>query len=135
MNIVEKILAKAAGTDRVSPGEIVEASIDKAMMNDITGPLAIDAFRKIRGVPGVQKTIHHTLSSNITHSGPVVWLVADAVLDLVELKVRDARSALDLHGSLDGHAGERVGNTRVSIGTGRCTRVCWLWSGRGRTEP
>jgi 3-isopropylmalate/(R)-2-methylmalate dehydratase large subunit len=49
VNIVEKILAKAAGRDRVSPGEIVEASIDKAMMNDITGPLAIDAFRKMEG--------------------------------------------------------------------------------------
>jgi 3-isopropylmalate/(R)-2-methylmalate dehydratase large subunit len=49
VNIVEKILAKAAGRPRVAPGEIVDASIDKAMMNDITGPLAIDAFRKMEG--------------------------------------------------------------------------------------
>lgn len=49
MNIVEKILAKASSRDRVYPGEIVEATIDKAMMNDITGPLAIDAFRKMEG--------------------------------------------------------------------------------------
>ncbi len=33
----------------MSPGEIVEARIDKAMMNDITGPLAIEAFRNMGG--------------------------------------------------------------------------------------
>ncbi len=49
MNIVEKILAQAAHRDRVSPGEIVEAQIDKAMMNDITGPLAIEAFQQMGG--------------------------------------------------------------------------------------
>lgn len=49
MNIVEKILAKASNQDQVSPGEIVEARIDKAMMNDITGPLAIEAFKNMGG--------------------------------------------------------------------------------------
>jgi 3-isopropylmalate/(R)-2-methylmalate dehydratase large subunit len=49
LNIVEKILAKASNRDLVSPGEIVEARIDKAMMNDITGPLAIEAFKKMDG--------------------------------------------------------------------------------------
>lgn len=49
MNIVEKILARAAHREQVSPGEIVEAQIDKAMMNDITGPLAIEAFQKMGG--------------------------------------------------------------------------------------
>lgn len=33
----------------MSPGEIVEARIDKAMMNDITGPLAIEAFKNMGG--------------------------------------------------------------------------------------
>jgi 3-isopropylmalate/(R)-2-methylmalate dehydratase large subunit len=49
LNIVEKILAKASDQDQVSPGEIVEARIDKAMMNDITGPLAIEAFKNMGG--------------------------------------------------------------------------------------
>ncbi len=51
MNIFEKILAKAAGKSRVEPNEIIEASIDMAMMHDLTGPLTIHQFRKI----GVQK--------------------------------------------------------------------------------
>jgi len=51
VNISEKILAKASGKKSVSPGEIVEAKVDMAMINEITGPLAIEAFHKI----GVKK--------------------------------------------------------------------------------
>ena len=47
MNIIEKILAGASGKGEVTPGEIVEASIDVAMIHDLTGPLAIESFRKI----------------------------------------------------------------------------------------
>ncbi len=47
MNISEKILAAASGTNEVRPGEIVEAKVDTAMVNEITGPLAIEAFHKI----------------------------------------------------------------------------------------
>jgi 3-isopropylmalate/(R)-2-methylmalate dehydratase large subunit len=47
MNIIEKILANASGKREVSPEEIVEASIDVAMIHDLTGPLAIKSFRKI----------------------------------------------------------------------------------------
>ena len=47
MNIIEKILANASGKRAVSPGEIIEASIDAAMIHDLTGPLAIKSFRKI----------------------------------------------------------------------------------------
>ena len=47
MNILEKILAKASGKDKVAPGEIVEASVDVAMIHDLTGPLTIESFRKI----------------------------------------------------------------------------------------
>lgn len=47
MNISEKILAAGSGRDEVSPGEIVKAKVDMAMINDITGPLAINAFHKI----------------------------------------------------------------------------------------
>jgi 3-isopropylmalate/(R)-2-methylmalate dehydratase large subunit len=51
MNITEKILARASGKDFVSPGEIVNAKVDMIMVNDITGPLAVESFGKI----GVQR--------------------------------------------------------------------------------
>jgi 3-isopropylmalate/(R)-2-methylmalate dehydratase large subunit len=47
MNIIEKILAQASNKREVTPGEIVEAKIDVAMIHDLTGPLAIKSFREI----------------------------------------------------------------------------------------
>jgi len=47
MNIIEKILSRASGKDEVTSGEIVEASVDVAMIHDLTGPLTIESFRKI----------------------------------------------------------------------------------------
>jgi len=47
MNITEKILAKATGKKTVSPGEIVDANVDVIMVHDLTGPLAVEAFKKI----------------------------------------------------------------------------------------
>ncbi len=47
MNIIEKILAKASGKKQVRPGEIVEAKIDSAMIHDITGPLAVQSWKKL----------------------------------------------------------------------------------------
>jgi 3-isopropylmalate/(R)-2-methylmalate dehydratase large subunit len=52
MNITEKILAKAAGKKAVHPGEIVDVDVDMVMVHDLTGPLAVEAFKKI-GVPKV----------------------------------------------------------------------------------
>ena len=47
MNIPEKILAKASGKNTVHPGEIVDANVDMAMVHDLTGPLAVEAIKKI----------------------------------------------------------------------------------------
>ncbi len=47
MNISEKILAKASGKTTVHPGEIVDANVDVVMVHDLTGPLAVEAFKKI----------------------------------------------------------------------------------------
>jgi len=47
MNITEKILAKASGKKTVHPGEIVDANVDMVMIHDLTGPLAVEAFKKI----------------------------------------------------------------------------------------
>jgi len=51
MNITEKILAKASGKKSVSPEEIVDANVDMIMVHDLTGPLAVEAFKKI----GIEK--------------------------------------------------------------------------------
>jgi len=46
--IAEKIFSRAAGKD-VKAGDYVLADIDRAMVHDITAPLAIKAFREIAG--------------------------------------------------------------------------------------
>ncbi|MEM3715719.1 MAG: homoaconitase large subunit [Candidatus Bathyarchaeia archaeon] len=47
MTISEKILAHASGKEYVRPGDIVDAKVDMAMINEITGPLAIQMFKRI----------------------------------------------------------------------------------------
>ncbi|HEX9261745.1 MAG TPA: 3-isopropylmalate dehydratase large subunit [Candidatus Bathyarchaeia archaeon] len=47
MNVTEKILAKASGRDDVHPGDIVDAAVDTVMVHDLTGPLAVEAFKRI----------------------------------------------------------------------------------------
>lgn len=45
--LAEKILARAAGKDKVFPGELISAKIDMALGNDLTAPVAIQEFEKI----------------------------------------------------------------------------------------
>jgi len=47
MNITEKILADHADAGRVAPGELISVKVDITLANDITGPVAINEFRKI----------------------------------------------------------------------------------------
>jgi 3-isopropylmalate/(R)-2-methylmalate dehydratase large subunit len=54
MTITEKILSAHAGKKRVSPGELLNLRIDLALGNDITAPLAIEAFKEI----GAKKVFH-----------------------------------------------------------------------------
>lgn len=44
--LIEKLLARASNRELVSPGEIVEARIDVAMIHEGTGPLTIRAFQE-----------------------------------------------------------------------------------------
>ena len=46
MNITEKILAAHAGKNEVSAGELINAKVDLILANDITGPIAIQEFKK-----------------------------------------------------------------------------------------
>lgn len=54
MTITEKILAAHGAKKAVSPGELIEVRIDLALANDITAPLAIQAFKEI----GVEKVFN-----------------------------------------------------------------------------
>lgn len=47
MTMTQKILARAAGLDRVEPGQLIEAKLDLVLGNDITAPVAIREFAKI----------------------------------------------------------------------------------------
>jgi 3-isopropylmalate/(R)-2-methylmalate dehydratase large subunit len=48
MNIVEKILARASGRDKVSPDDVIFADIDKVMVHDVSGPGVIKVFEKLK---------------------------------------------------------------------------------------
>jgi 3-isopropylmalate/(R)-2-methylmalate dehydratase large subunit len=54
MTITEKILAQHAGEKRVSPGDLIEVTVDLAYAHDLTAPLAIESFREI----GVKKVFN-----------------------------------------------------------------------------
>jgi len=54
MTITEKILAAHAAKKQVSPGDLLDARIDLALGNDITAPLAIQAFEEM----GAKKVFH-----------------------------------------------------------------------------
>ena len=47
MTMTQKILAKHAGLEQVSEGQLIEASLDVVMANDITGPMAIPVFHQM----------------------------------------------------------------------------------------
>lgn len=47
MTMAEKILARHAGKEEVSPGDLVLAKVDMVLGNDITAPMAIREFKKI----------------------------------------------------------------------------------------
>ncbi len=47
MNIIEKILSRASGEKEVTQGQIVDAKIDYAMINEITGHLVAKYFREV----------------------------------------------------------------------------------------
>lgn len=48
MNITEKILARASGEQNLSPGDVIFANVDKAMVHDISGPGVIKVFDKLK---------------------------------------------------------------------------------------
>ncbi len=53
MTLTEKILARHAGLDRVSPGEIINAKVDLVLANELSAAVAIAAFRNLKGATRV----------------------------------------------------------------------------------
>lgn len=47
MTMTQKILAAHAGLDKVVAGQLIEASLDMVLGNDITTPVAVNEFRKL----------------------------------------------------------------------------------------
>ncbi|MEA4901161.1 aconitase/3-isopropylmalate dehydratase large subunit family protein [Desulfitobacterium sp.] len=47
MNSIEGYLAKAAGREKVHVGEDITVKVDLAIAHDVTGPMAVEQFRKI----------------------------------------------------------------------------------------
>lgn len=103
MNITEKILAKASGKENISPKEIVEAQVDVVMVNDLTGPLAVESFRKI----GVKK----------------VWDDERIVIVLDHLAPANSEKAAELHKILREFAKEQGIKGLYDVGEGVCHQV------------
>ena len=57
MNITEKILARASGKEKLEPGDVIFANVDKVMLHDVSGPGVIKTFEKLEkdGVVKVDK--------------------------------------------------------------------------------
>ena len=57
MNITEKILARASSKDKLDPGDVVFANVDKVMLHDVSGPGVIKTFEKLEkdGVVKIDK--------------------------------------------------------------------------------
>lgn len=103
MNITEKILAKASKRKEVSPKEIVEVNVDAVMVNDLTGPLAVDSFRKI----GIEK----------------VWDPEKIAIVLDHLAPASSEKAAELHKMLREFAEEQGIHGLYDVGEGVCHQV------------
>lgn len=80
MTISEKILARAAGQERVQAGEIIWVQVDKAMMDDILGPrveIAENLKKQNKPVWNPEKVVivsdHYTPPANIKQANIVKY--------------------------------------------------------------
>lgn len=46
MTMTQKILAKHAGLESVTAGQLIEANVDLTLANDITGPVPFERWRR-----------------------------------------------------------------------------------------
>ncbi len=72
-SITARILARASGKDRVEVGETVVAKVDKVMIHDVTGPIALDIIDDLKaGIPSPENLYvfldHYSPSPSISAS-------------------------------------------------------------------
>ncbi|MFQ6134402.1 MAG: 3-isopropylmalate dehydratase large subunit [Nitrososphaerales archaeon] len=87
MNIIEKILSKASGEDEVTPGQIVDAKIDYAMINEITGYLVAKYFKdvgakKVWDPERVTIILDHTIPAPTAQAAEVHRIVREFAREL-----------------------------------------------------
>jgi 3-isopropylmalate/(R)-2-methylmalate dehydratase large subunit len=56
MTITEKILARASGKEKLSPGDVMFAKVDKVMLHDVSGPGVIKVFNEWEKKRGLKLT-------------------------------------------------------------------------------
>ena len=86
MTLAEKIIARAAGRDGVTPGEIVTCEVDLAMMHDSGGPRRVKPILERLGV-GVWDPARVVVISD--HFVPARSPDTEAILQLTRDFVRD----------------------------------------------
>ena len=77
--LAQKIIARAAGRDHVTPGEIVTCAVDLAMMHDLSGPRRVGPVLERLGV-GVWDSDKVVLITD--HLVPAIDIVSAGVLDM-----------------------------------------------------
>jgi len=98
MTIAEKILSRKSGREEVNPGEVVRAEIDRAMANDITAPLTVEALREI-GVDEVWD--REKISIILDHQSPPTTI--EAASDHAELRSFAERQGIsNFYGNFEG---------------------------------
>ncbi len=84
--LAEKIIARAAGLDAVSPGDIVTCRVDLAMLHDSSGPRRVQPMLERLGVPVWDPTRVVVVTD---HFVPAVDASGAAILKLTRDWVRD----------------------------------------------
>ncbi len=87
MNLIEKILSRASDEREVTPGQIVDAKIDYAMINEITGYLVARYFKevgakKVWDSERVTIILDHTIPAPTAEAAEVHRIVRDFAREL-----------------------------------------------------
>ena len=111
--MAEKMLARHAGRDRVTAGELIDVHADVVMANDVTGPLAIKDFEQIG--------IHHVFDPQ-----KVIFVSSHFT------PAKDIQSAQQISISAASPASSRSRTSSTSDAAASSTSSCQRRSGRAR---
>ena len=91
MTMSQKILAAHAGLDHVEAGQLIEASLDLVLGNDVTAPVAINEFEKC-GAKGVFSQDKIALVMDVGLDQNLVVQFPDIDLDMLSCYQRESVS-------------------------------------------